>query len=140
MFGRVAPPSEVDARADRAVQATLAVVTLGAFVFRQDLLIPVLAVLTGVGAAVGPPANALHRVFTTALGPRLKPAQAVVPADTVRVQDVLAFGLLGVASLSLLIGLGGFAWILAVVEGLVAAVAAATGIHLGVTLRDRLRR
>jgi hypothetical protein len=41
--------------------------------------------------------------------------------------------------LCLLIGLGGFAWILAVVEGLIAAVAATTGLHLGVWIRDQLR-
>jgi hypothetical protein len=130
----------VDARADRAVQTTLAVVSLGAFVFRQDLLIPVLALLTGAGALFGPPGNPLHRVFTMALGPRLKPAPASVPADTVRVQDILAFGLLGVATVTWLIGLGGFAWILTVVEGLAAAVAATTGVHLGATIRDRLSR
>ena len=130
----------VDARADRAVQAVLAVVTLGAFVFRQNLLIPALAVITGAGALGGPPANLLHRVFEVALGPRLKPPATTVAAETVQLQDVLAFGLFGLASLSLLIGLAGFAWILAVAEGLVAAVAATTGIHLGVTVRDRLRR
>ena len=31
------------------------------------------------------------------------------------------------------------AWILAVVEGLIAAVAATTGLHLGVWIRDQLR-
>ena len=130
----------VDARADRAVQGTLAVVTLGAFVFRQDLLIPVLAVLTALGALGGPPANPFHRLFRATLAPRLGPPAATVPADTVRVQDLLACGLLVVATLSLLIGLGGFAWFLSVVEGLVAAVAATTGIHLGATIRDRMRR
>jgi len=143
---RVPPRSEpVDARADRAVQGALAVLTLGAFVFRVAWLIPILALLVGVGAALGPERNPLHVLFTTAVGPRLRPGPATVPAErvpaeTVRSQDVLAFGLLAVATLCLLIGLGGFAWILAVVEGLIAAVAATTGLHLGVWIRDQLRR
>ena len=118
---------------------------LGAFVFRVAWLIPILALLVGVGAALGAERNPLHVLFTTAVGPRLRPGPTTVPAETVpaetvRSQDVLAFGLLAVAALCLLIGLGGFAWILAVVEGLIAAVAATTGLHLGVWIRDQLRR
>jgi hypothetical protein len=136
----VPPPSvPVDARADRAVQGALAVLTLGAFVFRVAWLIPILALLVGVGAALGPERNPLNVLYTTTVGPRLRPSPATVPAETVRSQDVLAFGLLAVATLCLLIGLGGFAWILAVVEGLIAAVAATTGLHLGVWIRDQLR-
>ena len=136
----MAPRSEpVDARADRAVQGALAVLTLGAFVFRVTWLIPILALLVGVGAALGPERNPLHVLFASALGRRLRPVPATVPAETVRIQDVLEFGLLAVASLCLLIGLGGFAWILAVAEGLIAAVAATTGLHLGVWIRDQLR-
>jgi uncharacterized protein DUF4395 len=137
----VPPRSDpVDARADRAVQGALAVLTLGAFVFWLAWLIPILGLLVGVGAALGPERSPLHLLFTTAIGPRLPPATATVPADTVRIQDLLAFGLLAVATLCLLIGLGGFAWIFTLVEGLVAAVAATTGVHLGVWIRDQLRR
>jgi hypothetical protein len=137
----VPPRSEpVDARADRAVQGALAVLTLGAFVFRLTWLIPVLAALVGVGAALGPERNAFHLLFAAALGRRLRPATATVPDETVRVQDLLAFGLLALATLCLLIGLGGIAWIFTLVEGLVAAVAATTGVHLAVSIRDRLWR
>lgn len=135
------PRSEsVDARADRAVEGALAILTLGAFVFRLAWLIPVLGLLVGVGAVLGPERNPFHLLFAAALGPRLRPATATVPAETVRTQDLLAFGLLAVATLCLPIGLGGFAWIFALIEGLVAAVAATTGVHLAVTIRDRLRR
>lgn len=130
----------VDARADRAVEGAIAVLTLGAFVFRVAWLIPVLALLVGVGALLGPGRNLFHQLFAATLAPRLGTATATVPADTVRAQDTLAFGLLGVATLSLLIGLGGFAWILALAEALVAVVAATTGVHLAVSIRDRLRR
>ena len=139
---RVPPPRSepVDARADRAAQGAFAVLTLGAFVFRLTWLIPILGLLAGVGAGLGPERNPFNLLFTTAVGPRLPPATATVPAETVRIQDLLAFGLLAVATLCLLIGLGGFAWIITLVEGLVAAVAATTGMHLGVWIRDQLRR
>ena len=130
----------VDARGDRVVQGAIAVVTLGAFVFRAVWVIPVLAVVVGVGAAVGPAGNPLHRCFATLVAPRLPAAHSTVPSPTVQAQDALGVGLLGFATLVLLIGLGGIAWILALAEAGVAAVAATTGLHLGVTVRDRLKR
>jgi len=137
----VPPRSEpVDARADRAVQGALAVLTLGAFVFRQAWLIPLLGLLVGIGALLGPERNPLHLLFKATLAPRLPAATATVPGPSAQVQDLLAFGLLALATLCLLIKLGGFAWIFTLVEGLVAAVAATTGVHLAVSIRDRLRR
>ena len=114
--------------------------TLGAFVFRIAWLIPLLGLLAGAGALLGPARDPLHRLFRATLGPRLPPPTATVPAETIRIQDLLAFGLLALATLCLVIGLGGVAWIFTLAEGLVAAVAATTGVHLGVSIRDRLRR
>ena len=129
----------VDARADRFVQGAIAVVTLGAFVFRAGWVVPVLAVVLGLGA-IGPAGNPLHRLFAGLAAPRLPAAHATVPASTVRTQDVLGAALLALATLLLVISLGGIAWIVALAEAGVAAVAATTGVHLGVMLRDRLRR
>jgi len=68
----VPPRSQpVDARADRAVQGALAVLTLGAFVFRVGWLIPILALLVGLGALLGPERNPLLVLFTTAVGERV---------------------------------------------------------------------
>jgi hypothetical protein len=137
----VAARSEpVDARADRVVQGVIAVATLGAFVFRAAWVIPVLAIVLGVGALAGPAGNVLHRGFAAFVAPRLSAPQAVVPASTVRAQDLLTAALLVFATLCLLITLGGIAWIVALAAAGVAAVAATTRVHLGVTLRDRLKR
>jgi hypothetical protein len=137
----VAARSEpVDARADRVVQGAIAVATLGAFVFRAVWVIPVLAVALGIGATIGPAGNPLHRLFVGLAAPRLSPARATVPASTVQAQDGLAVALLAFATLCLWISLGGIAWIVALAEAGVAAVAATTRVHLGVTLRDRLKR
>ena len=74
------------------------------------------------------------------LAPRLSSRRDVVPASTVQVQDMLAVALLGVATLCLVIGLGGIGWIVTLGEGGVALVAATTGVHLGEVAHDRLRR
>ena len=41
----------VDVRADRAVQGAVTVITLGAFVFREPFVIPVLAACLGAGSS-----------------------------------------------------------------------------------------
>jgi hypothetical protein len=130
----------VDARADRAVQGAVSIVTLGAFVFRAPWVIPVLLVLVGAGALLGPVGNPFHRLFDGVVATRISKPSTVVPAATIRAQDILAAALLGVATLLLLIGLGGIAWIVTLAEGGVAAVAATTGVHLGLVALDRMRR
>jgi hypothetical protein len=116
------------------------VIALAAFVFHVPLVIPVLAVILGVGAARGPTGNLFLRCFDGVAASRLSPPTATVPADTVQVQDVLGVALLGVATLCNLIGLGALGSILTLAEAGVAVVAATTGLHLGVTVRDRIRR
>jgi hypothetical protein len=130
----------VDVRSDRVVQGAVAVITLGAFVFHQQWVIPILLVLVSAGALLGPAGNPFHRIFAGLVAPRISPARAMERATTVKAQDMLATALLGVATLLILIGLGGVAWIVILAEAGVAAVAATTGVHLGVTALDRLRR
>ena len=130
----------VDARADRAVQGTVAVATLSAFVFHQAWVIPVVGVFVGAGALMGPAGNPIFRIFDGLVAPRLSPAANVEAVSTLRAQDVLGVAVLGLATVCLLIDLGGVAWIVALVEAGIAAVAATTGVHLGVLARDQLRR
>ena len=114
-------------------------ILLAAFVFRQIWVVPVVGVLVGAGAAFGPPGSPFHRVFTAYVLPRLSAASSYEEAATIRAQDVLATALLGAATLALLIGLNVLAWIIALFEAGVAAVAATTGSHLGVVVRDHIR-
>jgi len=130
----------VDARADRVVQGAVTVVTLSAFVFRQLWVIPVLAVFLTAGALLGPAGNPFHRIFAGLVARRLPRASGFVDAATIQAQDVLAAALLGLAVVCLLIGLDGVSWIMTLLEGGVAAIAATTGVHLGVVARDRFRR
>jgi hypothetical protein len=136
----VAPVSPaIDSRGDRTVQGSVAVILLAAFVFRQTWVVPVLGVLVGAGAAFGPAGSPFHRVFAAWVSPRLSPPTSYEDAATIRVQDVLAVALLGTATLALLIALNAVVWIIALVEAGIAAVAATTGFHLGVVVRDRIR-
>jgi len=130
----------VDARADRAVQGAISIVTLSAFVFRAPWVIPVLAVFLAAGALLGPAGNPFHRVFQGVVAPRASKPRLLVPASTIQAQDALAAALLAVATFFLLVGVGAIAWIVTLAEGGVAAVAATTGIHVGIVARDRIRR
>lgn len=133
-------PTVVDSRADRAVEAATAVIVLGAFVFRRIWILPVLGVLVGAGAAFGPAGNPFHRLFAAYVSPRLTPATSHVDAATIRLQDVLAVSLLAAATVFMLISLNVVAWVVALIEAGVAAIAATTGVHVSVMLRDQLRR
>jgi hypothetical protein len=132
------PP--VDSRADRTSQGVVAVVLLSAFVFGQMWVVPVLAVLVGVGAAFGVGGNPFLRLFSAFVAPRIPTATTFEDPETVHAQDVLAVALLGAAILALLISLNVVAWIIALIEAGVAATAATTGVHVGVAVRDRIRR
>ena len=129
---------EIDPRADRAAQSTIGVVLLAAFVFRVPWLLPVVAALVALGALGGVGTNPLHYAFRRWIGPRLPaptPAPAITP-ETVRRQDALAAVLLGVASLLYVLGLTSVGWALAIVEAVIAILAATTRVHVA----DRIRR
>jgi hypothetical protein len=130
----------VDSRADRTAQGVVAVILLSAFVFRQMWVIPVLGVLVGAGAAFGPGGNPFLRLFEAFVARRLPAPTTFEDPVTVHVQDVLAVALLGVATLTMLISLNVVSWVIALVEAGAAATAATTGVHVGVAVRERLRR
>ena len=133
-------PEAVDARADRAVQGAIAIFLLTAFVFHQAWVTPVLTVLVAFGAAFGPAGNPFHRLFSGVVAPRISAPTRREAASTVRAQDALAAGLLAFATVWVLIGLGGIAWVIALVEAGVAVVAATTGVHVGDLVLDRIHR
>ena len=132
-------PEAIDSRADRTAQGVVAVVLLAAFVFRQIWIVPVLAVLVGAGAALGPGGNPFLRLFAGFVSPRISKPTAFEDPATVRAQDVLGVALLGVAMVAVLISLNVVAWIIALAEAGIAVIAATTGVHAGVVVRDRIR-
>jgi hypothetical protein len=134
------PPASVDGRELRAAQGVVAVILLGAFVFRLPWLVPVVAVVTVAGAVLGPHANPLHVAYRTVVAPRIAPPRVHEEPAAVRALDGLAAAACGLATLAFAGGLYGAGWVVALAEAAVAAVAASTGANAAVALRDRLRR
>jgi hypothetical protein len=110
---------------------------LTAFVFRLTLVVPLFALLLVPAAIWGPERHPLGWLFERFVAPRL-PAATGTPVDrrTAHAQDILAVGLLALASIALLIGVGAIGWLIVVAEAVIAIVAATTMIHAG----DQLRR
>jgi hypothetical protein len=129
----------VDTRADRIVEGVVAIALLAAFVFRQPLVVPAVALLLTLGAAFGPRADALHIAFATVATPRLRPAVETVPVQTIRAQDGVIAGMLWLASLAF-VGLDALGWIATLLGAVVALVAATTGLHAGAVARERFHR
>jgi hypothetical protein len=136
----VGAPGDVDARGDRLVQGLVGVLLLAAFVFRVPAVVPIVAILLGLSAAVGLRANPLHLAFTHWVLPRLGAGDATVPEQTIRGQDAFAAGLLAIASLGFFIGIPGLGWLFVIAEAVIAVVAATTLVHLGARAVHRLMR
>lgn len=134
------PVEGVGARTDRVAQSAVGIALLAGFVFRVPLVVPVVALVLGVGALGGPRLNPLNYVFDHWIGPRIPTrgdvAEEPIPASTVRMQDAFAAAVLAVASIAFAFGIGIAGWALAVAEAVVAIVAATTRVHVG----ERLRR
>ena len=132
----------VDARADRAVQgARHDRARSAAFVFRQSWVIPVLGVFVGAGALLGPGGNPFHRLFAGLVAPRLSrrdrrraavdgPGPGRARGRAARRRDRPAAHRPGRRRVDRRRSS----------KRGVAAVAATTGVHLGVVALDRLRR
>jgi hypothetical protein len=137
------PVDAVDARTDRAAQATVGVVLLAAFVFRVTWIVPLVALFLAVGALAGPEGNVLHKVFERWVLPRL-PANAApttessVPVATVRAQDALGAVILAAAALGFVLGIGPIGWVLVLAEAVIAILAATTRVHAADWVRHRL--
>jgi hypothetical protein len=136
----VLAPGTLEARADRWVEAAVAVVLLAAFVFRQPLFVPVVGLLLAIGAAVGPSGDPLHIAYTSVISPRLPPLDDRIAVAVVRAQDAVGAVLLGVASLAFLVDIAVLGWLFTLAVAALTAVAASTGFHVGELLLRRLRR
>jgi len=130
----------VDARADRAVQATIAVLILGGFVFRQPLIVPLVLLPEALGALGGPARHPLYVLARRFVVPRLPLGDETQDAATIRAQCAVAVALLGVASLAFVVSVDALGWAAALLEAGVAMIAATTRVHAGAALVARLRR
>ena len=134
------PGPDVDEREVRAAQGAIAVLLLGAFVFRVPALVVGIAVVVAIGAAFGPQVNAFNATYRAVVGPRLAAPREVVSRTSARVLDALDAGLLVVASAAFAVGIDSIAWAFALLAALVATVEATTGFNAATALADLLRR
>jgi len=135
-----APHGPVDARGARFEHGVVAVAILAGFVFRAPLMLPVLASVLAVAAAAGPRLNLFLRIYDTLIASRLGDPAHFDGSDEARIADLIRLGMLVIASVALLVDLGGIAWIIALVQAFVSALRAAAGIHVGVGTYERFRR
>jgi hypothetical protein len=137
------PFDAIDARTDRAAQATIGVALLAAFVFRVTWVVPLVALFLAVGALAGPEGNVLHKAFERWLLPRLPADRAPihesrVSVATVRAQDALGAVILAAAALGFVLGIGPIGWMLVLGEAVIAILAATTRVHAADWVRRRL--
>ena len=131
---------ELDERELRAAQGAIAVLVLGAFVFRVPALVIGVAVAVAIGAAFGPQVNAFNATYRAVVGPRLAAPRDVVPRNSARLLDALDAALLVIASAGFAVGIDSIAWAFALLAAAVATVEATTGFNAATALAELLRR
>jgi hypothetical protein len=126
--------SRIDPRAPRFNQGVVGVLALVAFVAQAPLLLPVLALLLGAGAFLGPQANPLSLLWRHALVPALKlgAPERLKDAAPVRFAQAVGFVFLATASVALLaFGLSLLGWGLTLIVAALALLAAITDVCVG---------
>ena len=137
-------PVRLDPRAPRFNQGVVGVLALAAFLLDAPLVLPVLALLLGAGAFLGPQANPLSLLWRHAIVPvlRLGPPKRLKDAAPVRFAQGVGFAFLAAASLLLLAlpALAALGWALALAVAALALLAAATDVCVGCEAYVLLRR
>jgi hypothetical protein len=128
----------MDPRPSRFEQGVVALVLLVGFTFQVELLIPAVTVLLAVSGALGPRRAPLPRLFAAATADVVEPADTLVDPHIVRLTVTIQTGVLFLASVLVLLGVGGLAWFIALVVVVTAALDAATGSWIEARLYRRL--
>jgi hypothetical protein len=115
-------------------QAVLAVALLVGFVFRATWVIPVWGVVLFLGAAFGARYGPFLRLYADVIKPRLSAPTDLEDPRPPRFAATVGTVFLGAATLALLAGAGGLAWVLALIVAALAALAAVTGLCVGCEL------
>lgn len=141
-------PARADARAVRFGQAATGVLTLVAFLLDAQILVPVAALILGLGAFFGPRFNPWNALFVAGVKPALRlgaPTKFKDPAPP-RFANAIGFLFLTAATALLFTGstiaIGGIAlgWVLVLIVSALALLAAATNLCVGCEIYVLLQR
>lgn len=121
----------IDARAPRFNQGILALALLVGYVFDARWVIPVWGVVLLLSAAGGANLGPFLRLWRDVLGPRVGPPTEIEDPRPPRFAATVGVVFLGAATVALLAGSSGVAWVLAVIVAFLAALAAVTGLCVG---------
>ena len=117
----------------------IAVLLLAGYVFGIIWVIPGLALVLAAALGFGARANLFGRLFQALFADRLKPSTASAENGAVaRFSELFAVAVLSVATLLVVIGLGGLAWVVALVEAGICALHASTGVSVEAAVHDRI--
>jgi len=130
----------LDPRYLRFQGIVIATTVLAGFVFGYAWVLPALALVMAAAGIGGRPANVVYFVYDIAVAPRLSPHGADEDAGLVRFSIVLAAVVLSASTALLALGLGGIAWVLALILAAIEAVSAVAAIPLGRFIYERFPR
>ncbi len=134
------PPSKgIDERQLRFERGLAAVLLFGGYVWRRDLVIPLVAI--GITMALVPAIGVrpFGVPFEHLATPRLRAARRFVPDHLARTDDLTLAAVLAVATLFVLLDLGAVALVIGLAVAITAMFEAAAGLWVGAPLANRLR-
>jgi hypothetical protein len=124
----------IDPRGPRFNQAVLAIVLLIAFIGDLRFLVPVMAVVLFLGAALGSQYGPFLRLYSTAIKPRLKAPKHLEDPRPPRFAAAIGTAFLLAATLAFVLDAQVLAWALTLVVVLLAGLAASSGLCVGCEL------
>jgi len=127
-------PAPIDPRGPRFNQTLLSIALMVGFIPDWRAVVPVMAVVLFLGAALGPRWGPFLRLYATVVRPRLGPPAELEDPRPPRFAAVVGVVFLTAASLAFAAGAPGLGWALALIVAALAGLAASTGICVGCEL------
>lgn len=125
------PPAPIDPRGPRFNQAVLALGLASGFVFDWRPVVPAMAVVLLLGAALGPRYGPFLRIYADLVKPRLRPPRELEDPRPPRFAAAVGAVVLAGATVAFVLGAPGPGWALALVVAVLAGLSASTGLCVG---------
>lgn len=129
----------LDPRFLRFQGGVIATALLAGYVFGAEWVLPILAVALAAAGLAGRRASVFYFAFDVVVAPRLEASTEREDSGMVRFSTLFAAAVLGVSTALVAVGLGGIAWILALLLAAVEAISAAASIPLTRAIYERFK-